>query len=56
MGLAITLPLALHLCLQLWGSTVATDWLNPLLDRARLWARLESGLDAIGLTPNRGTK
>lgn len=34
---------------------VLTDWLNPLLDRARLWARLESGLEAIGFAPNRGT-
>lgn len=34
---------------------ILTNWLNPLLDRLRLWARLESCLDAIGLTPNRGT-
>lgn len=34
---------------------VLTNWLNPLLDRARVWARLESALEAIGFTPNRGT-
>lgn len=34
---------------------ILTDWLNPLLDRAGLWARLECGLEAIGLKPNRGT-
>lgn len=33
---------------------VLTGWLNPLLDRARLWARLESALEAIGFVPNRG--
>lgn len=34
---------------------ILTSWLNPLLDRLRLWARLESFLETIGLKPNRGT-
>lgn len=34
---------------------VLTNWLNPLLDRAGIWTRLESALEAIGFTPNRGT-
>jgi ubiquitin-conjugating enzyme E2 variant len=34
---------------------ILTGWLNPLLDRLRLWARLESGIEMIGLKPNRGT-
>ena len=29
-GLALTLPLTLHVCLQLWGGPAATDWLTPL--------------------------
>ena len=29
-GLALTLPLALHACLQLWGGAAAGDWLNLL--------------------------
>ncbi|PAL25491.1 fatty acid desaturase CarF family protein [Sphingopyxis sp. GW247-27LB] len=33
---------------------VLTGWLNPILDRARLWTRLERALEAIGFTPNRG--
>jgi ubiquitin-conjugating enzyme E2 variant len=32
---------------------VLTDWLNPLLDRIGLWARLEAGLGALGVRTNR---
>lgn len=35
---------------------VLTDWLNPLLDWARLWAGLEWIMSRLGLEPNRGTK
>ncbi len=33
---------------------ILTNWINPILDRAAVWRRLESSLEAIGLTPNRG--
>lgn len=33
---------------------ILTDWLNPLIDHVGLWWRLENGLEAIGLKPNRG--
>lgn len=35
---------------------VLTGWLNPILDTARAWERLEAALTAIGLQPNRGTR
>lgn len=35
---------------------VLTDWLNPWLDAARFWDRVEAGLTKIGMEPNRGTK
>lgn len=31
-----------------------TNWCNPILDALGFWESLESGLDRIGLTPNRG--
>lgn len=31
---------------------VLTDWLNPILDTAGVWVRLEAALGLIGLKPN----
>ena len=42
-GLALTLPLVLHICLQLWGNAAAGDWLNPLTWRFGLGALLLGG-------------
>lgn len=42
-GLSITLPLVLHLCLQLWSSAATTDWLNPLTWRFGLGTLLLGG-------------
>lgn len=33
---------------------ITTGWLNPLLDRTRLFARLEAGLARLGLRPDAG--
>ncbi len=35
---------------------ILTDWLNPVLDGLGLWRRLESAMDHVGLSPNRGTR
>lgn len=35
---------------------IVTDWLNPLLDAARVWERLEAALTKMNLEPNRGTR
>ncbi len=42
-GLSLTLPLLLHLCLQLWNNAAATDWLNPLTWRFGLGTLLLGG-------------
>ena len=42
-GLTLTLPLVLHLCLQLWDTQPATEWLNPLTWRFGLGALLLGG-------------
>jgi hypothetical protein len=34
---------------------ILTDWLNPVLDRLRIWEGLEACLGGVGLEPNRGT-
>jgi hypothetical protein len=34
---------------------ILTDWLNPVLDRIRLWEGLEAAFTGLGLEPNRGT-
>ena len=47
-GLSITLPLALHLCLQWWGSAAATDWLSPVTWRFGLGTLLlGSGMELV---------
>lgn len=35
---------------------ILTDWVNPLLESVRFWARLEATLTRIGLEPNRGAR
>lgn len=35
---------------------ILTDWLNPVLDALRVWARLEAAMARVGLEPNRGTR
>lgn len=35
---------------------VLTDWLNPALDALGVWRRLESAMDRVGLSPNRGAR
>ncbi|WP_027996316.1 EAL domain-containing protein [Simplicispira psychrophila] len=42
-ALSLTLPLVLHLCLQWWGSTPASDWLSPLTWRFGMGALLLGG-------------
>lgn len=35
---------------------ILTDWLNPVLDGLKVWARLEAAMTRVGLAPNRGER
>ena len=36
-----------------WKFCPMTDWVNPVVDRLRIWSRIETALQLVGINPTR---